>query len=115
MTDDLDACHGITSTISLDGKNVKMYHYVMTQDFLYSVSCFKGTSNVAGPGAKAHNQTTQNNSQSQGSTQLQSMPLPPQEAIDACSGKNTGDQCTVNSHASTCQLIGQTFACARPQ
>lgn len=40
-TSDLDECHGLTSQISLDGKSVTMYHYVMTQDFPYSVSCFR--------------------------------------------------------------------------
>jgi hypothetical protein len=42
-TDDLDECHGITSTITLDGTSVTTYHYVMTQDFPYSVSCFRST------------------------------------------------------------------------
>jgi len=42
-------CHGITSEIELDGKTVTMYHYVMTQDFPYSVSCFRGTA-VPPPG-----------------------------------------------------------------
>ncbi len=42
-TADLDECHGITSTITVDGTSVTMYHYVMTQDFPYSVSCFHGT------------------------------------------------------------------------
>jgi hypothetical protein len=42
-TRDLDECHGITSTVTLDGKAVTTYHYVMTQDFPYSVSCFRGT------------------------------------------------------------------------
>jgi len=42
-TADLDECHGITSTIQLDGHAVTTYHYVMTQDFPYSVSCFRGT------------------------------------------------------------------------
>jgi YHYH protein len=41
---DLDECHGMTSSITLDGKTVTMYHYVMTQDFPYSVSCFRGKS-----------------------------------------------------------------------
>lgn len=40
-TSDLDECHGITSEILLDGKKVTTYHYVMTQDFPYSVSCFR--------------------------------------------------------------------------
>jgi hypothetical protein len=42
-TDDLDECHGIVSEIMLDGKKTKTYHYVMTQDFPYSVSCFRAT------------------------------------------------------------------------
>lgn len=42
-TSDLDECHGITSEITLEGKKVTMYHYVMTQDFPYSVSCFRST------------------------------------------------------------------------
>ena len=40
---DLDVCHGITSTITLDGEKVETYHYVMTQDFPYSASCFRST------------------------------------------------------------------------
>lgn len=40
-TADLDECHGITSTVTLDGKTVTTYHYVMTQDFPYSASCFR--------------------------------------------------------------------------
>ncbi len=48
-TTDLDECHGLISDITLDGKTVKMYHYVMTQDFPYSVSCFRATA-VQPPG-----------------------------------------------------------------
>lgn len=40
-TADLDECHGITSPVTLDGKTVTTYHYVMTEDFPYSVSCFR--------------------------------------------------------------------------
>lgn len=40
-TNDLDECHGLASTIILDKKEVTTYHYVMTQDFPYSVSCFR--------------------------------------------------------------------------
>ena len=39
---DLDVCHGLTSSIVLNGKKVSTYHYVMTQDFPYSVSCYRG-------------------------------------------------------------------------
>ncbi len=40
-TDDLDECHGIVSELQVDGKKVTTYHYVMTQDFPYSASCFR--------------------------------------------------------------------------
>jgi hypothetical protein len=40
-TSDLDECHGITSQIVLDGQLVTTYHYVMTQDFPYSISCYR--------------------------------------------------------------------------
>ncbi len=42
-TSDLDECHGITSTLKIDAKLVTTYHYVMTQDFPYSASCFRST------------------------------------------------------------------------
>jgi hypothetical protein len=42
-TSDLDECHGITSDYTVEGKTVTGYHYVMTQDFPYSASCFRGT------------------------------------------------------------------------
>ncbi|HSX16489.1 MAG TPA: YHYH protein [Patescibacteria group bacterium] len=40
-TADLDECHGLTSKITVDNKTVTSYHYVMTEDFPYSVSCFR--------------------------------------------------------------------------
>lgn len=55
-TVDLDECHGLTSEVVLDGKKITTYHYVMTQDFPYSVSCFRsqaiqppGQHETAGP------------------------------------------------------------------
>lgn len=51
-TDDLDECHGLTSQVMLDGKLVTSYHYVMTQDFPYSVSCFRAKP-VSPPGQPA--------------------------------------------------------------
>lgn len=51
-TADLDECHGLTSQIVLDGKTVTMYHYVMTQDFPYSVSCYRGQA-IQPPGQQA--------------------------------------------------------------
>ena len=40
---DLDECHGTTSKVWWDGKYVKMYHYVLTAQFPYSLGCFRGT------------------------------------------------------------------------
>jgi hypothetical protein len=57
-TSDLDECHGITSQITLDGKQVTTYHYVMTQDFPYSASCFRATAiqppGQQGPATRQH-------------------------------------------------------------
>ena len=39
---DLDACHGHTSAVPLDGKTVTTYHYSATLEFPYTVGCFKG-------------------------------------------------------------------------
>ena len=41
-TADLDACHGKTSVIDWDGRKEKMYHYVATADFPYTVGCLRG-------------------------------------------------------------------------
>jgi hypothetical protein len=53
-TSDLDECHGITSsyTLALTKQTVTGYHYVMTQDFPYSVSCFRATA-IQPPGQPA--------------------------------------------------------------
>jgi len=48
-TRDLDKCHGITSSVRVDGAKVKTYHYVMTQDYPYSVSCFRATPVTVNP------------------------------------------------------------------
>lgn len=42
-TANLDACHGTTSEIPWQGRTVRMYHYVLTRDFPYTISCFRGT------------------------------------------------------------------------
>jgi hypothetical protein len=40
---DLDACHGRTSSILVDGKIVTRYHYSATLEFPYVVGCYSGT------------------------------------------------------------------------
>ena len=47
--DDLDACHGTTSVVRFNGKKRRMYHYVATWEFPYTVGCFRGTPAVRGP------------------------------------------------------------------
>lgn len=42
-TPDLDECHGNRSNIMWEGKEVNMYHYVLTRDFPYTIGCFRGT------------------------------------------------------------------------
>ena len=49
---DLDVCHGTTGVVPWRGRKVRMYHYVMTADYPYSLSCFRGTPvRVRPPGA----------------------------------------------------------------
>lgn len=38
---DLDECHGHTHETTWDGKKSKIFHYHMTNDFPYSVGCFR--------------------------------------------------------------------------
>ncbi|HEU0117843.1 MAG TPA: YHYH protein [Alphaproteobacteria bacterium] len=68
VTDNLDVCHGITSEIIEDGQPKVIYHYVMTQDFPYSVSCFRGTPSRLGPsdGGPRSNQMGKQRSQQGG-------------------------------------------------
>ena len=40
---DLDACHGTTSQVDWHGQSVTMYHYVLTDEFPYTIGCFEGT------------------------------------------------------------------------
>ncbi len=47
---DLDACHGHTHAITWNGKTVVMYHYHFTNEYPYSLGCYKGTPAVVRPG-----------------------------------------------------------------
>ena len=110
-TDDLDECHGITSSIMLDGKMVTAYHYVMTEDFPYSVSCFRAKNSQTGPlGGAAGSSQSQSSSglQSQTGQNSGTQNGPPQAAISACSGQTSGSSCSFttqqgNSITGTCQ------------
>jgi hypothetical protein len=86
-TADLDECHGVTSSVMMDGKSVMTYHYVMTHDFPYTISCFRGK-----PVAVSEHR-------SQPAVQVNKAPNevpsnPPQEAIAACAGKSPSSSCS---------------------
>ena len=110
-TSDLDECHGMTSTIMLDGASVLMYHYVLTPDFPYSVSCFKGTSTFK-PSPQTNSSGQGNGQASTQQIQGGTPPAPPQEAIDICVGKDAGAPCVVGkAGVGLCESFANTFAC----
>jgi hypothetical protein len=41
-TSDLDACHGHTHAISYQGERQRLFHYHATEEFPYTVGCFRG-------------------------------------------------------------------------
>ena len=95
MSEDLDECHGITSGVTVDGKTVNTYHYVMTQDFPYSISCFRGkttqTQEAQGWGARS---TSGSGSMSIPPTQGGQGGTPPAVALDACKGHTVNSSCS---------------------
>ena len=116
-TADLDECHGVTSAVNLDGKTVTTYHYVLTQDFPYSVSCFKGKSYEPkpGPSTSSTGSSQESSGQAAGSqtqqgsqTQNGNPPTPPAAAISACSGKSWDNSCSFSTPNGTVNGSCQT-------
>lgn len=93
-TENLDECHGITSEIMEDGRKKVTYHYVMTQDFPYSVSCFRGTPTRTGPSDRG-----QSGPPDGGVPRGMGEPgrKPPPEALEACSDKDRDSACEFTS------------------
>jgi hypothetical protein len=105
-TGNLDECHGITSEILEDAKPKLTYHYVMTQDFPYSVSCFRGKPTRIGPSNPPPRQGMMGQDRQQqnmmGGMQGQESPQggprrPPPESLAACNGATDGATCSFNS------------------
>lgn len=99
-TDNLDVCHGIVSDVVVDGNMKTTYHYVMTQDFPYSASCFRGKPVTTGPSAGMPGASQSAGGQQGGGQIGGSAPqggTPPQEAINACSGKTDGSVCSFST------------------
>jgi hypothetical protein len=46
--DDLDECHGRTSTVPWQGEMVEIYHYSLTYEYPYTAGCFMGTPATTG-------------------------------------------------------------------
>jgi YHYH protein len=46
----LDACHGTTSKVDWNGRMVRIYHYVATLEYPYTIGCFRGTPISSGHG-----------------------------------------------------------------
>jgi len=85
-TENLDECHGITSEIIENGQKKVTYHYVMTQDFPYSVSCFRGKPTRTMPSGMMQRINRQSK---EGGRPMH----PPYKALSACNGKSEGDAC----------------------
>jgi hypothetical protein len=107
---DLDECHGRVSRIMWDGREVTLYHYVLTREYPYTVGCFRGSA-LRMPGREGN--------QAQGGPPRQGpggLRRPPEEAIDACAGSASGAQCRFTSPrgdaiAGTCRAPGGALAC----
>ena len=91
----LDECHGRISKVNWDGNLIEMYHYVATLEYPYVLGCYKGT-----PVQSQSNQSGGQPSQPGG----QSGSTPPTEAINACSGKSSGNSCSFSSMSGTCLI-----------
>lgn len=120
ITANLDECHGITSEIIEDGEKKITYHYVMTQDFPYSVSCFRGTPTRIGSSdgpvtngkkqpAAGQNPPSPQMPPQQMQDGMQHPPAPPTVALSACFRQSNGSPCSFMSPrgetiSGTCQI-----------
>lgn len=116
-TNDLDECHGITSEVMLDGVKTITYHYVMTRDFPYSTSCFRGKPVTTGPSAVPRAEAgRESGPQGSGTSAPQAPAGPPSEALNACFGSDPGETCSFDAgrgeETGTCEAPpGKKLAC----
>ncbi|QEL57319.1 YHYH protein [Chromobacterium paludis] len=107
---DLDACHGRVSRIRWDGKDVEMYHYVMTREYPYSIGCFRGE-----PAALPRPAVGTDNARpvpEGGRAPRQ----PPREAVNACQGLQPEQACRIATPRGEtldgqCRQLGARLAC----
>jgi hypothetical protein len=107
-TKDLDECHGTTSPIMWDGRVVPLFHYVLTRDFPYSISCFRGIPQYVTFPSIWHTLVRRH-----------SQPKPSAAAIEACRSRKISRPCVIPTENGTidgtCQLLfGESEACCVP-
>ena len=104
---DLDDCHGRVSRIEWNGRQVSMYHYVLTREYPYTLGCFRGRAvRVQARGGEG----PPNRGGPRG------MRRPPPEAIDACIGLASGSLCRFTSPrgdqiSGSCRSLPGATAC----
>ena len=96
-SEDLDVCHGVTSEVTDEkGNTFVSYHYVLTYDFPYSVSCFRAEPTdsprptLETPEVESSSSTLPTNNNSAGGN-------PPAEAVAACEDESVGASCTIQT------------------
>ena len=104
---DLDECHGRVSRIEWNGREVSMYHYVLTREYPYTVGCFRGRPvRVQARGGEG----PPNRGGPPGQRR------PPPEAINACAGLAVGSLCRFTSPrgdqiSGSCRSLAGATAC----
>jgi hypothetical protein len=133
---DLDECHGRVSRVVWDGREVDMYHYVMTREYPYTIGCFRGAPAQAQkkprvpddeddyddkrdddePRAAGPRRGGAPISEGRGTGPVAGRRGPPPEAIAACSGQSDGSPCRFTSPRGdtirgACGTPGGALAC----
>ncbi len=113
---DLDECHGRVSRVEWDGREVEMYHYVLTREYPYTVGCFRGAA-VRGQGRlRQAGMSGDPRRSADAPRQRPGRHQPPAEALSACSGLSRDAACSFASPrgdtiSGTCQSPAGELAC----
>lgn len=104
---DLDECHGRISPIMWDGRQVSMYHYVLTREYPFTVGCFRGQP------VRAQARIGDDPPVRDGAGGPR---RPPAEALEACAGLLSGSRCNFTSPrgdpiSGTCRSPAGALAC----
>lgn len=124
---DLDDCHGRVSRIPWEGRQVAMYHYVLTREYPYTVGCFRASAvHLPVRGEQPQADAALAGPPGAGQTEPRAGPergrapggprRPPREAIAACADAASGAPCRFTSLrgdviAGTCRSPAGELAC----